>query len=71
MSYRIEGYIAFTSGKKQNECPYPIISSAEGEWLKGWNRGKKEDELFAQFYDCDDYIPEKIVFDLYPERTYK
>lgn len=71
MNYRIEGYISFTAGKQRSECPYPILSSAEIEWLKGWNRGKKEDEFFAQLYEYDIPEGEVIKFDLYPERNFK
>lgn len=68
----LEGYIAYTGGKKQSDCPYPPCSAEERKWLIGWNKGKKENEFFAQLYNYDD-IPdnEVIEFDLYPERNYK
>lgn len=68
MSYKIEGYIAFTAGKTRDKCPYPILSSKENQWLMGWNQGKKEEEFFDKLYE-DEPITEKstklIGFDVY------
>lgn len=71
MSYKLEGYLAFTNGKKRSDCPYPILSHKENQWLKGWNQGKKEEQFFEQLYDDDVAEGEVIQFDLYPERNYK
>ena len=66
----LEGYIAYTSGKLRSDCPYPPCSREETEWLRGWNKGKKEDEFFAQLYDCDDLPDNEVIeFDLYADRN--
>lgn len=52
--YYMEGYVAYTGGQVVQNCPYPLGSKAEIEWIKGWWKGYREDLVESQIVEYEE-----------------